>query len=692
MSYSSEKSVVGRTPFPAIKLSLDYCTRTYGRDECAVGREASGTAQAGGVNTITISASDSFGDDTLIGYVVYISGGTGAGQEGRITANDNGTKIVTVADNWVIQPDVTSTYVLINRPDACYNTRSNCQDVANYNGSPTENEIWVTGVTADFPADIWDEAGLGIAVPTLDRISATPPKIDIAGGLGNRASISINCIDFPHHDRGVDKYALNRSYNAYERGTFWGKFVTRNTYYQGRTLTYYDGYLVNGLFDITNFNARVYIIEKITGPDSNGRVSIIAKDILKLADDDRSFAPAPSKGTLDVDFLSTDTSIYLVPGNNFSIEYGKSGYVRINSEIIYFTDNTNDILSGLTRQTWGTALDSHDAGDSVQLCLAYENVNVVDIVEDLYMNYTDIPSSYIPSTDWAVEKNTLLSSNNLTAIISEPTGINKLVKELVQQNLMYVWWADSEQEIKLKAFAPITTTISINDNDNILANSIKIWHEPKLRVSQFWMYYAIRDYTNTDIVNYRNLYIQVDSDTESADKYDETRRRRIESRWLNASGGAGLVLQIAGRTLSLLSETPRLAKFRLDAKDEVETGDFITLTTRLMQDASGLDISLDMLVIEKRQIESGTIYEYLAQEFNFTGKYGYIGPDTLPDYSGDTVLKQDGDALLTEIGDFILLEDAIIINGASDEQKSAYAWIAPDSGYFANGDEAYKIL
>jgi len=690
VSHAAEKSVIGRIPFAVIKLSLDYCTRTYGRDECTVGREASGTAQAGGINTITVSASDSFGDDTLIGYVVYISGGAGVGQEGRVTTNDNTTKIVTVADNWSTQPDNTSTYVLINRTTACHNTRSNCQDVSNYDGSPTENEIWITSITADFPADIWDEANLGIAVPTLKKISATPPKIDIAGGLGQRASISVNCVDFPHHDRGVDKYALNRLYDAYDRGTFWGKFITRNTYYQGRTLTYYDGYLVDGLFDVTNFHARTYIIEKITGPDSGGGVFIIAKDILKLADDDRSFAPAPSVGILAAELLSGETGSLMLPTGD-GAEYGDSGYVRVNSEIIYFASRSDDVLTTLTRQTWGTTLDSHEVGDSVQLCLSYEDINVVDIVENLYTTYTDIPPAYIPSTDWAVEKNTLLSSNNLTAIISEPTGINKLVKELVQQNLMYIWWADEVQEIKLKAYAPVTSTTPINDNDNILANSIKVWHEPKLRVSQFWMYYALRDYTDTDTRNYRNLYIQVDSDTESTDKYDETRRRKIESRWLN-SVGAGLVLQIAGRTLSILSETPRMAKFRLDAKDEVETGDFITLTTRLMQDASGLEVDLDMLVIEKRQIISGTTYEYLAQEFNFTGKYGYIGPDTLPDYSGDTVLKQDGDALLTEIGDFILLEDAIITDGASDAQKSAYAWIAPDSGYFANGDEAYKIL
>lgn len=691
MSHSSQKSTIGRKPFAALKLSLDYCTRTYGVDECTVGREATGTAQAGGANTITLAAGDSFGDDALIGYAVYITAGTGAGQEGVITTNDNGTKVATISSNWVIQPDSTSEYTLINRTAACHNTRTTCQDSPNYNASTTGNEIWITSVTTDFPLNIWDEANLGIAVPALSKITATPPKIDIAGGLGQRASISASCVDFPHHDRGVDKYVESRLYTPEDRGTFWGKFLARNTYYQGRTLTYYDGYLVNGEFDIANFHARTYIIEKISGPDRKGSVTILAKDILKLADSDRSFAPLPSSGVLSTDFVSGDTSINILSTDGLT-EYGTSGWVRINSEIIKFTTNSGTVLGGLTRQEWGTALADHSADDSIQLCLVYEDVNVVDIIEDLYSGYTDIPSSYIPSADWATEKSSSLSANNLTAIISEPTGVNELVKELVQQNLIYMWWADVDQQIKLKAFAPVSNATAINDDENILAGSMKVWQDPDLRISQFWIYYGLRDYTGTDTVNYSNLYIQVDSDTEGEDKYNETRRRKIESRWLNSSAGASLSIQIAGRSLSILSETPRIAQFRLDAKDELETGDFVDVTSRFIQDASGASGTISMLVTEKKQIEQGTTYEYTAQEFAFVGRYSYIGPDDLPDYSADNILKQDGDALLTESGDFILLETASIVDGATDAQKAAYCWIAPDSGYFANGDEAYKIL
>jgi len=693
MSHAIQKSLIGRQPFAAVKLSLDYCTRTYGRDECSVGRVATNQlAQGGGANTITLNASDTYADNALLGFAVYISGGTGMGQEGRILSNDNGTKVAVVAENWAVVPDGTSIYTLIDRPNACFNTRANCQDTPNYAGSPTENEIWLTNSISDFPEDIWEEANLGVAVPCLKQkgISSTPPNIDVTGGLGQRASITANCFDFPHHDRGVDKYALYRTYNPEERGTFWGKFVARNLYYQGRELTYYDGYLVDGLFDITNFHERTYLIEKLEGPDAKGNVRILAKDAMKLADGNRSFAPLPTTGALALDLVVAETtSMTLVTGTGE--EYGDSGFVRVNSEIIEFASRTGDVLETLTRQSWGTAIARHDVGDSVQLCLTYDDVNVVDIIYDLYVNYASIDPAIIPTTEWDAEKTSLLAANTLTANISEPMGVNELVKELVQENLIYMWWADHEKEIKLKAFAPVANAYELNDADNFLVDSVKVWHDPKQRVSQFWMYYGLRDYTDDGTDNFRFLYIQLDSDAESEDKYDDTRLRRVESRWIDESN-SGLVIQLGGRTLALFAETPRMAKFRLDAKDEVETGDFVTVTTRLMQEADGSPVTLDMLIIEKRQVEQGSTYEYTAQEFIFVGRYGVIGPNDLPDYTADVVLQQDATDLLLETGDSIALEEALVLDGATSTQKAKYSWISPDSGFFADGTPAYKIL
>ena len=71
-----------------------------------------GTAQAGGAATITLASGESATDNIFAGDRCIIVGGTGIGEHGIITAYDGGTKVATMSQNWVIQPDNTSEYEL----------------------------------------------------------------------------------------------------------------------------------------------------------------------------------------------------------------------------------------------------------------------------------------------------------------------------------------------------------------------------------------------------------------------------------------------------------------------------------------------------------------------------------------------------------------------------------------------------
>lgn len=73
---------------------------------------ARGTAQAGGQNSITLASGESSVNDFHKFNVVWIVGGTGAGQSRVITGYDGTTKVATVHD-WAVQPDNTSEYVIL---------------------------------------------------------------------------------------------------------------------------------------------------------------------------------------------------------------------------------------------------------------------------------------------------------------------------------------------------------------------------------------------------------------------------------------------------------------------------------------------------------------------------------------------------------------------------------------------------
>jgi hypothetical protein len=789
MTYATERTRVGRKPFQIVKLSLDYCTLNHGEAPCTAGLTSSGFVQAATSTTVDLDASAPSTDDAYNNFAVYIESGTGVGQSRRITDYDGTLKRATVESAWTTTPDGTSYYLIIDRPNACYNTRVTCQDVPNYTPSTTTNEIYLTEMSGDFPVNLLDTAGLGVAVPCIQKVQTTPPKLAVGEGLGIRSSIVVNCYDFTHHDNGLDKYRASRTYAPEEQGTFWGKLLARNPFYNGRLLTLYRGYLSSAdQFDVNNFEQWTYVIEKMDGPSTSDVVKITAKDMLKLTDDERAQIPFPSKGTLTGDLLIGGSSLTLLPagiGATATADGGyapTTGYVRINEEIMAYSRSA-DVLTITARAQWGTVEDDHDAGDTVQWCKAYVDVNVVDVIEDIMTNYTAIDASYLDTANWAIEKSKWLSANNLTNILSDPDGVKSILEDLTKENLLYMWWEPVTRLIKLKAIAPaIYSPTELTDDDNLLENRTSVVQKPELRRSQVWLFYGVRDYTETKVENFRNVYIDVNPAPETDDEYAETKIEKIYSRWITSQG---IAIQTAGRLLALYEENIKVATFRLDNKDDVKLGDQILLTTRFLQNSDGSPRSVVMIVTEDREVEPGSINEYKAQQFQLLGRFGFIGyshnsllpasvttvppilqldpttadrtvtllPDitldgefvwledilvdhlarihtgaaagqervvvaynqllkratldfaytgfgaaigdqyeiTLPDYSTAHLLKEDGDALLLEDGSYITLEDASS-TGATELQKTLYAWISPDSEFFDDGTEAYKIL
>ena len=141
-----------------------------------------------------------------------------------------------------------------------------------------------------------------------------PAEITAGKGLGLRALLAITMQDFPHSDIRIDPYVSERTYIPINRGTYFGKLKARNPFYNGRIMRVYSGYLEqDGSFNAANFEVRTYVIEQWDGIDTNGITKITAKDILKLASDDRAVAPKASIGKITLDMTTSTTSVNLTP-------------------------------------------------------------------------------------------------------------------------------------------------------------------------------------------------------------------------------------------------------------------------------------------------------------------------------------------------------------------------------------------
>ena len=102
----------GRVDITAVN-SVSWGTALGGVLLSYTGLSLKGTASAGGNNTITLAGGVAQ-DNYYNGQLVKIYGGTGIGQCRRITDYDGGTLIATVASNWIVNPDATSTYTVLS--------------------------------------------------------------------------------------------------------------------------------------------------------------------------------------------------------------------------------------------------------------------------------------------------------------------------------------------------------------------------------------------------------------------------------------------------------------------------------------------------------------------------------------------------------------------------------------------------
>lgn len=541
----------------------------------------------------------------------------------------------------------------------CYNTRKTCQSIPDYDPSPKTYRF--VEQRANLPASL-------DYYPCLVSATRLPNKILPGQGLGRLGTVTATLQDFSHHDRGVDKYATTRGYDATDRGTFFGKLKHRNEYYAGRIMRVKTGYLTTPFDLASNFKTRTYIIDKITGPDRSGKVQIVGIDLLAKALDRRSVAPTQTTGTVATALTAIETSTLTLSAGAGSQYPATNGTVRIDSELITYTSRSSDTLSSLTRGVGGTTAVAHNAGAAVQNALVYSSVNVVTIINDLLTTYAGISASYIPSADWLVEQNAWLSNYNLTTYIGKPTGVSELISELCTQCLVDIWWDDEEAEVKLKAFAPYqgnAPLVSLNDASHIIMDSVAVEDLPDQRLTRVFVLYGIRNYLS-DLDkddNYEREQRSIDTDAESSQQFADVRLKKVFSRWFTASQ-EGLALQLAGRLLGRFRTTPIRLKLSIDVKDDtILVGDVLEITTRKLQDEDGAALASQFQIVELMESVAGHRIDLMLLSANFNGLYAFIGPNTLLDFTAESAAN-----------------------------KRKYAFISDNNGLMSDGSPGYKII
>lgn len=517
----------------------------------------------------------------------------------------------------------------------CFNTRSTCQDPANYAAGPMK-KLYFGQPGAARPAD---EIYI---FPLLVSASTSPARVNISGAdrranpLGIRAKARIKFRDMPHTDRIVDPYRDARSYDPLAQGTFWSKWNARNKFGRnGLTVTIFEGFAGQALADM---ESRVYVCE---GLDFSGEdvVSMSCRDVLSKTAGTKAKAPRVSPGSLHSD-ITAGALAFKVKGAVLS-DYAPSGTIRINDEVMTYSAVAEDGSGFLdftisARGSDNTQADEHEAEDRVQECLRFSGVSVDVGLATLYQDFTEISVSYLPLTDWADEAAEHLSAYTIEGLVTEPTGVDELLGEILEQVQAVQWFDERAKQIKFVAIKPIfDAPRKLTEADHILAGSVTLREFPDRRVSRVYVYYRRRDPTEAvdKSENYARMQGSVALEMEAPEVFGEPATREIFARF---TPSAAVALETSSRILARYKEGSRELTFAISDKDgDIDVADIVLIEHTRIQTATG-DVNVRPWIvtsIDPRKHERKILLT--VEDAALAGVLVKIAEDTVGDWVGD---------------------------------------------------------
>lgn len=512
--------------------------------------------------------------------------------------------------------------------DECYNTFSNCQDEPNFNKT-----------TKDYIFSAQDNVIIQDNEPVyncLVSVNTAPAKLTPGKGLGAKNTVTIRLQDFADDDLLTDDYNETRNYIARENGTFFGKLLARNVFYIGRPVIVQYGLIKNGVIETIEYE---YIIDRIE-LGKKGVVTIQGRDVLGKTEGLKAQAPQPTTGQLVADI--TDASVSFTVGADELTQYPDGLiYCAVNSEVIY-CNKAGGVFNIITRGVQSDQ-DGHSAGDEVQLCLFYDNVTPDLILADLLTVYADIDPVYIPFADWAAEVDLWLGGFSFTRIIPEPTAVQDLINEMLEETISNLWFEPSEKLINFRVDSPVLPQEYeprvLTDQENFILDTVTAKNQDDERFSQIWIYTGRQDITTDPdkATNYTVATIRSDIESEGANQYNQSRIKRIFGKWIVSEAQAA---QIASRLLTRYKVAPIEIKATFDIKDiDQKNNIHFLMESKRIQGLSGENLQTEVVI-------TSTDYDPKTQQIKITGlsfnwvrglTYAVVNRDDAPDYAAATV-------------------------------------------------------
>lgn len=410
----------------------------------------------------------------------------------------------------------------------CFNCAESCQDVANY-----EEEIQVLRLAVNSQHLPSTEIA---AFPNIKSLRTSGQRIIPGENLGKRERGTLILENHPSGDEWFDRYILHRltvdNYVPLLNGTFYGRLAARYPNMKGLTLRIKNGRMVNAADKLAALPVRHYVIDKATYNNRDEfRIDYI--DVLTYLEAGKFLFPPPSEGQLDEDItVDNGISFDLKPSGIGNAKYPSSGYAAIGGKEVVSYTRVNDVVTLTGRSLLDTEVRAHKEDDTFQI-VAHLTGNSAVIFNDL-LEGTDVPAPYYDFTSWETE---VLAYNPriYEAWIAEPTDINKLISDLMQDAGLQIQSDLENQKIKVRPVRKTIPTFSLN-NSNCDKIVPKI-DDSKLMNAVYTQYGRRNPLLKMDeSSNYSGKLIRVDDDPKAALIVNIPEIRKRFSRFIQPTG------------------------------------------------------------------------------------------------------------------------------------------------------------
>jgi len=455
----------------------------------------------------------------------------------------------------------------------------------------------------------------------LGKVTVAPTRKSTGSGLGSRAIYNIRLNDTDADD-GV--------------GTVLGRLLAANQYWHKREIDIYVGYITDP-FDISNFQKRSYLIDNISPLNDNNFITINTIDPLETLNDKRSIVPLATTAKLEALINDSFTgNVDVITTANFDA----SGFATIDEEVVAYTLVDANTINITARAQVGTSAEGHSLDAPVVNSYVELNVNVVDAIRDLMLNFGGIDPSFIDNTEWNQERDDYLATEDMDIVVTSQQSVKSIINDLCTQAGVSLWWDERDGEIKLKSDVPaIFPEFELNTDQNILDTGHAQTQDMQKLITRVTFHFNKINKNGEDKQeNYADTLVVINGQLE-IDQQDQG-SIIIFGKFVRSTGTAQ---KVASRLINRRGNGARQVTWKLDPKDgDVWTGNDLRITSDLFQDANGEPQSFGIEVTEVKE-EDGLRYSYkgtiITEEAH--NLYALIGPNSLVDYAGESQANRD---------------------------------------------------